>query len=472
MLKIRVKNLTDILKDFIVSAEINNNSVLRSVFIDSRKVKKGSLFIALKGERFDGKDFVREAVLKGAICVVFSGPLKKGDEKFLREKKISFLEVINPVDALTAIARWNRKKSRSEFIAVTGSNGKTTTKDFIYQLFSGKFKTISSDFSYNNHIGVPLTLLKVAENTEYAVVEMGMNHKGELYELSSIVEPDIALITNIAESHLGFFKSKRDIASAKAEVFSFMSKKGLVLLNADTPYFSYLKKRAGKRKIISLGCGKNADVMIRDIKCGVKNSFFKLKFRKKIYDFKLNVPGKHNIYNAAFAIVLGFEKGLDYEYIFRKVKSFALPYMRMQIINENGIFIINDAYNANPYSVRSLLNTLSLMPVGGKKIFVFSDMLELGNFSEKYHREVGRNAYKSGVDFLLCCGKHSKFAVQEFNRISRNGRKALFYDDKKSLVKDLTSFAGKNDCVLFKASRAMKLEDVAKDYIEKLKRGN
>ena len=248
-----------------------------------------------------------------------------------------------------------------------------------------KFNTVASPASFNNQIGVPLTLLKISNNTQYAVVEMGMNHKGELLELTTLVQPDVAAVTNIAESHMEFFKDKREIAAAKAELFSGLNPKGYAVINRDTFYFSYLKNRC-RNRVISCGLSKFSTYRIKDVSASKKGYEFKFGKKGKMRRYSISIHGEHNLLNAALAMAICFEEGLSEKVIRRGLLRLKLPEMRMQIQRfKQGVIIVNDAYNANPFSVQKSMDAFSQLRNKGKKIMVFGDMLELGKKSPFFH---------------------------------------------------------------------------------------
>ena len=437
--------------------------VFKNIQIDSRLIKKNSIFVAIKGDNLDGHSFIKNSVKNGVSAVISEKTLSSSDEKFLVQNKIYHITVKDSLKALWQLAFYNKNKSKARIIGITGSNGKTTTKDFLTAILTRNFKTISSSGSFNNHIGVPLTLMKISHDTEYAVIEMGMNHSGEIKKLGGIVRPDIALVTNVAGSHIEFFNSMKGIASAKAEIFYELKKNGYGVVNRDSSYFSYLKKRC-RRRMVSFGVHGNSTYQLKNLTDKKTGYSFSIRNKGKNLGFNIDLPGKHNTYNVLAAIAVCMEEGMSYRKIKQGLKIIKLPKMRMNITKtKKGIVIVNDAYNANPFSTEKAIETLTEIKCSGKRIMVFADMLELGDKSEFYHKKAGIQAAKKGIDLFLCTGNHTKKSAYSFNRYATNGNKAFFFTKKNSLVKKINGVLSKGDMILLKGSRGMKLEEILND---------
>ena len=371
----------------------------RGVSIDSRTVKKGELFIPIKGKNFDGRDFIPQARKKGALI----------------------LETRNGLKSLQQIAAAHRAKFDIPVIGITGSSGKTTTKDMLASILAQEMKVLKTEENLNNEIGVPLTLLKLKKSHQAAVIEMAMQGKGEIALLADLARPRIAIITNIGEAHLEHLKSERNIALAKAEILKYCR---CAILPEDDKYFKLLKKKAPKGcKIIPFGITK----------IGVNEKFIKA----------LPLPGRHNVYNALAAIKAAKLLHIRPASIIKGLKHFKPSSQRMEFIErKDGVRIINDSYNANPSSMRAALMVLATQ-LADRRIAVLGDMLELGRKSKFYHKQTLDFAKKLGIDLILTKGK-------EFAKVDRSSvLSSRFLRSLKS-----------GDVVLVKGSRGMKMEEI------------
>jgi len=382
--------------------------VVKGISTDTRTIKPGELFIPLVGEKFDGRKFIPEALRKGAAV----------------------LEVKDGLKALQDLSAYHRSKFKIPIIGVTGSVGKTTTKDMIASILSQEMKTLKNEENFNNEIGVPLTLLKLTKKHKSAVIEMAMQRLGEIEELARITKPTIAVITNIGEAHLEFIKTKRNVVRAKAEIFKFLRKEHFAVINQDDEYFEHLKSKVKnqKSKIMTFGIIEKADITTKDLK-----------------GIKLPIPGEHNIYNALAAIAVAKILNVKKSIIKKGLESFKPSSKRMEIINRTDwITIINDTYNANPQSMAAALRTLAL--IEGRKIAVLGDMLELGKAARSAHRRILKLANELKIDKIYLFGK-----------LWPNS-----YISKALLIKDLKKIIRPRDIILVKGSRAVKMEEVVK----------
>ncbi len=380
------------------------------ISIDSRTVKPGELFIPIKGPNFDGHDFIEEARKKGALVL----NVKDGNK------------------ALQKLAKEQRTKFKIPIIGVTGSVGKTTTKDMLASILAQEKLTLKNEENYNNEIGVPLTLLKLNKKHKYAVIEMAMQGLGEIELLANIVRPNIAIITNIGEAHLEFLKNKKNVAKAKAEIFKYQTKKDFAIINADDEFFGNLSKAAKqKSKVVTFGIIKKADITPKDLK-----------------GIKLPLPGQHNIYNALAAIAAAKLLGIKKKSIKKGLETFKASSKRMDIFDHpNGIRIINDTYNANPQSMEAALKVLSIHQA--RKVAVLGDMFELGKKSIPAHKRIGKLARKLGVDEFITVGK-----------LSKNMKANHHFKNNQAAIIGLKKLILKGDAILIKGSRGMKMEEI------------
>lgn len=439
------------------------NLFFSSVSTDTRKIKRGELFIPIVGKKFDGHGFVAEALKKGAAGTLVS----KSVEGLPKNKVV--IEVRDTQRALQDIARSHRLKFRIPFIGVTGSSGKTTTKDMIASILSQEKKTLKNEGNINNEIGVPLTLLNLNKTHGAAVIEMAMQRKGEIDELASIVLPNVALITNIGEAHMEFFRSKKKIAEVKAEMLNYLKNKDTAVLNADDDHFAFLKKRARGARVISFGIDRGANVSAENISKKNKGISFTLKYGSKKISIDLPLPGRHNIYNALSSAAACLSIGIRPNSIRQGLKKFKPSSKRMNIIEKDGVRVIDDSYNANPSSMKAALSVLSEEgPVIGKnhlrRIAVLGDMLELGRISKRSHVEIGKYAAKRGVDILITKGHLSRDTARG---AMSSGLKSVYATrSNEEASKILRKIVKQNDVILIKGSRGMKMEEIAENILK------
>ena len=427
---------------------------LRGVSTDSRMVKQGDVFFAIRGNRFDGHTFVREAFSRGCIAAVV-------EESFAHENSLEpgapLLFVKDSVKALGGFARWYRRKFDVPLIAVTGSNGKTTTKEMVAAVLSEKFTVLKTEGNLNNHIGVPMTLFRLEKKHQAAVIEMGTNHFGEIEYLCSVAEPTHGLITNIGRAHLEFFGDVEGVAKAKGELFEWLGSHGLGFVNADDPLVLEKSKRLRKKFTYGL-TGKRVNVKGRFL--GL-NRWVQPRFSvgghplPRPFSVQLRTCGTYAAENALAAAAVGIHFGVNARKIKSALESFRARSKRMEVLKVQGVTILNDTYNANPDSVLAALKTLALMECKGKKIVVLGDMLELGEVSEREHRSIGREIQSLQLEYVLTYGSDASVIVAE-----SHVPYAFHFEEKSMLIAHLEELVAPGDIVLVKGSRGMKMEDV------------
>ena len=424
--------------------------------IDSRETKKGELFIAVQGRRFDGHDFLMSAFSRGAKGAVVSR-LPEGFSRYSGADKFVLIEVKDTVAALQDIAAHYRRKFKVKLVAVTGSNGKTTTKDLLAHILRRKFPVLKSTGNFNNQIGLPLSLCRIEEKHQVAVLELGMSALGEIKLLSELSHPQLGIVTNVSPAHLQFLGNLENVAKAKAELIEFLGKEDTAILNNDDPYVSRMKNKV-KGEVITFGIKEKSDFQAQDINCeNFSHSTFKINGRIKIF---LSLLGRHNIYNALAACAAARRLGLSWDDIGCALADFpALP-MRMEFKHSGGFNIINDAYNANLQSMRAAIEALVNLRTGGKKILVLGDMLELGDFSVEAHRQLGEEAGQAGIDYLLTVGDFSRLTAQEAGRSGMASNRIFHSGSPEEVLLILKNIARHEDIVLIKGSRAMRLERI------------
>ncbi len=437
----------------VTGADTNSDEKIffNDVTTDSRKVTSGVLFIALKGEIFNGEDFAEDALRKGAAAVLVSKTAKK----------ISGGIVLKVDDTLTAyrqIAGAWRNRFNIPVVAVTGSNGKTTTKDLTAAALSGLGHVQKTSGNFNNEVGVPMTLLGLNAKHNAAVVEIGMRGLGQIESLAEVVKPTIGIVTNVSEAHIGLLGSIENIARAKSEMVSAIPNGGTIILNADNVYTAEMKNLAGDGvQVLTYSLEGDADFVATDILIGSVSTEFTLNFRGKKYDFEIPMLGRHNVSNALAAIAAGYACGLSVPEVQRGFSSLTTTKMRYEVIRRDGLTIINDAYNASPASMRAAIHTTAEV-YDGRLIAVLGDMLELGTFAEKIHREIGEELVENKFHTLITLGELGKFiAVGARDAGLEN---VYTFDTHEDAAKKILELVRDGDTILFKASHVMHMEKI------------
>ncbi len=431
------------------------------ISLDTRALEPGGLFIPIKGDRFDGHDFLHEAVKKGAK-VIFTHK----DNGCYRHEGVTVIRVKDTLKALHRLARWYRTRFHVDFIAVTGSAGKTTTKNIIATLLEKRFKVLRTPGNYNNQIGLPMTVMDLDYSHRLGVVEMGMSGYGEIEELAEIVKPRVAVITNIGMSHIEKLGSREGILRAKMEIFQGMDKDSIAVINADD-------------ELLRTGC-KDLDIPIvyyglregdfrakKVLSKGVEGMAYTLLARGETFDVVSPLPGIHNVYNSLAAIAVARHFGIGFDEIIDALGYLEGESMRLSIHSApGGVKVINDAYNASPESMEAALKVLK-DAAGKRKIALLADILEMGRFSEDGHRFVGRIAAETGVDVLITVGRKSRFIALEAKKAGMKHDRVYSFDNKRGATELLKSFIERGDIVLVKGSRGMQMEELVEEILER-----
>jgi len=429
---------------------------ISGVSIDNRTIKKGEIFFALKGERFDGHDFLQGAIDKGAKAVVVS---KK--KKFAA--KIATINVAHTLTALQELAKFYRQKFNPVVVGVTGSNGKTTAKDMLKSLLSSKYRVVATPGNYNNIVGLPLTLFEISPETEFLVLEMGANHAGEIKRLAEISLPQMGVITNIGATHLQFFRCISNVLSAKMELVQLLPRRGKIALNIDDAHLKSQFEKI-KQKIITFGTNPQADVRVSNVVVSSPGEKEKLSFTINVgrdrEEFNLYCIGRYNIYNALAAISVAKEFGVSLSLMADVLGKFKFPKLRMEKLKYGEVTIVNDAYNANPTSVKAVLSELIFSFPSRRKIVVLGDMLELGRMSRKFHQEIGKIVATSPIYSLITIGEDARFIAQAARKWGMERNNIFSFKDKKVASRKLKELLEPKDAVLIKGSRKMGLEEV------------
>ena len=423
---------------------------------DSRKVRSGDLFVALKGAKADGHDFAETAINHGAVAALVSRPISE---------KLPSIEVEDTLRAYGEIAAGYRKLTGVKVVGITGSVGKTTTKEMTASILEAVYHTAKTEGNHNNNLGLPMTIMDMPENTEVAVLEMGMNHSGEMEYLSDIARPDLAIITNIGTMHIEHLGTREGILQAKLEIMRGMPDDGAGVFNGDEPLLWNIRA-IGKHKKYYYGIENHAcDVTATDIvelDDGVR--FVVHGFGQQ---FELFVPmlGRHAVYNALAATTVGLLLGVKPEQIQARFSSFHNTGMRQKIYVKNGVTIIEDCYNAGPESTEAALDVLAGIKTDGRRIAVLGDMLELGNRSAAEHYRIGRLAVGK-ADLLLTYGEHSVRTLTGAITGGMNPKNTDHFDTHEDMAHMLKMRVSEGDVVLFKGSRGMRMEKVLQLFLD------
>ncbi|HWV45861.1 MAG TPA: UDP-N-acetylmuramoyl-tripeptide--D-alanyl-D-alanine ligase [Nitrospira sp.] len=439
---------------------------IRRISLDTRSLRPGDLFLALRGDRFDGHDFVTTALSRGAVGAIVLDSydvsrlaLKRGSK---RTQPFIF-GVNDPLYAYQQLAAYHRSRFQIPVVAVTGSNGKTTTKEMVAKVMAHRWKILKTEGNLNNRVGVPQTVLHLNDRHKGAVIEMGVDNLGQTARLCEIARPSIGIITNIGPDHLEFFGTMEVSAQAKAELLDLLPHDGTAILNADDSYYDYLTARA-RCRVVSFGFSSKADVRAMDVKSDGRNgTIFRLLLPGTVRHalVHIRVQGDHNVANALAAGAVGSILGLPGGVIAQGLSRFRPAAMRSQVLVNQGVKLIIDCYNANPASMKAAVQLLTQMGAKGKKIAVLGDMLELGPNADQMHEEVGRFLARQGVDLLVACGVLGRSLAKGAKQAGLDPSHIIDAPDARTAAAAMETVVKPGDAVLIKASRGMKLELVA-----------
>lgn len=432
------------------NADVHRNQVVVGYSIDSRTIGQDELFFAIRGERFDGHDFVDAALERGAAAAVV-----KRDALPRFKSKAQLIAVDDPLLALQRLAACVRRIWGKPLIAVTGSAGKTTTKEAIAHVLGTRYRVLKSEGNLNNHFGLPLQLLRLSPEHEVAVIEIGMSHSGEITTLAEIARPDIGVVTLVAPVHLEFFASIAEIARAKYELIASLPANGTAVLNADDEYVSQFG-RGFRGKVITFGMLHPADVRAENVReHGATGSQFDVVFDGAREHAALRLVGRHNIYNALAAVAVAMERGIKPSEAAAALASLAPADKRGELLELAGATVINDCYNSNPRALNSMIDALATMPAK-RRIVVAGEMLELGPAGEQLHRECGSHMAERGIDVVLGVRGLAKHIAEA---AAAGGSAAKFIDTPEQAGLWLAGEVRDGDAVLLKASRGVRLEN-------------
>jgi len=462
MIPLTADEIADCTEGILIKGQ--SDAMVHGVSIDSRARCIDSLFIPLKGKR-DGHEFIPNALRAGASGFLVESKVRNKFADFAGPQFV--IEVKDCLKALQNIARYYRTKLSAKVIGITGSTGKTTTKDMLNCVLSQKFRVVSTDRNYNNEIGVPLTIFRADNKTQVLIVEMAMRGIGQIKELAEIVKPNIGVLTNIGQAHLELLGSEEQIARAKAELIESIPENGLVVLNADDLWTPNIATYASARTVtygIAGGDIRGTEIDVDEL----GRASFRLNTGGKVaYVVRLAVPGRHNVYNALAVSAVAIQLGLTADDIRIGLSNCRPSSMRMEIFSTgDNVIILNDTYNANPTSMQAALSTLKDIPTQGRHIAVLGDMLELGKISGEAHRQIGEIVASLGINILVSVGVESQIMAESAIKSGMNPKMVITCKDAETAAHLLKQLVMPGDVVLAKASRGIGLEVVVKALVK------
>ena len=489
---------------------------VRGISTDTRTLISEDLFIALKGEKFDGHAFLEEALKKGAIGAIVSkniNPALSWCQESLRckkgrDKNKIIIKVKDTLKALGDIAKIYRERFDIPVVAISGSNGKTTTKEMLSYILSKEFNTVKAKASFNNFVGVPLTLLEIKKDTEVVVLEMETNLLGGIKRLCEIAKPSVGIVTNISDTHLQFLKTRENVFKEKAELIESLPSSGIAVLNSDEPYVAKMRELVKGRRVITFGIKNKSDFRASHIK--IKDTYLEFilnpvrntkasRTDNKIsngvndrYRVKLNTLFYGNIYNTLAVVAAAHSVfGLNLETVIAILEEFRFLPMRMELIRlkdihpvrnkmpeatapdtkcqgiSNGVKIINDCYNANPQSMREALLTLKNIHPSGRRIAILGDMLELGQNSADFHYQLGKLCAVSKIDILITMGEFARYVAKGAKEAGILKENIFTFDDTRDTAAALSNTLKPKDVILIKGSRKMRMEEIVDTLCQK-----
>lgn len=424
------------------------------VVLDSRKVEKDFLFVATKGERVDGHSFIPQVVEAGAAAVVCEAA---------PTVEVPYILVEDSFKALRDIAAFYRRQLSVKVVGITGSVGKTSTKEVIASVLSQKFKVCKTQGNFNNEVGVPLTVFSIKDEDEIAVLEMGINHFGEMHRLAEIAMPDVCVYTNIGQCHLEFLGSRDGILKAKTEMFEHLNRDAIAVLNGDDDKLITVQEVQGKKPIF-FGCGEQNDYRaVNIVPDGIFGSSFTIQTPKDSFDSFMPLPGEHMVWNAVAATAIGEYLGMNHAEIDAGIRCVQPVLGRSNLIRGEHYTLIDDCYNANPVSMKAALSLLAMADT--RKVAILGDMFELGEKELELHAEVGVTAVREGIDLIICVGKLSKAmmnAALDEKAATGSASTVCYFSDRDEMMVALDSLLQEQDTILIKASHGMEFGEVVK----------
>lgn len=429
---------------------------IEGISTDTRTLQQGEVYLALKGDRFDGHDYLGQAAEAGAAgCIVDSGAT--GAEG---AAGMACIRVEDTLQALQSLARSYRESLNIRVVGITGSNGKTSTKEMVAAVLGAHYTVQKTLGNLNNHIGVPLTLLGLEEDTQWAVVEMGMNHRGEIRPLAEMAAPDYGIITGIGWAHIEFFDSREDIAEEKGQLFRVLSDDAVAVFNGDDSFLKRVSKWTGARRV-RCGFHEGCEFRLSALKADGEGIEFSVS-HTEMGSSRIHLPlfGRPMARNAALAVAIGAEAGVSSEEAGLALRSLKLPGGRLKVMRFDGGWVVDDTYNASPDSVAAAMESLDLLPGSGRKGVLLGGMSELGKRSRDLHAWIGGQAVRAGVDYLLAVGPNVEATIEEAVNAGANPETFQVVGEHEAMWDLFRKVRGSGDRVLVKGSRAMKMETI------------
>lgn len=483
MMNLTISEIANACHGKLVLKGADENSKVTSVVLDSRKVTEGGVFVATVGERVDGHSFI-QAVFEQKVALVICQKTPEevaAEQGAPQEQWGSYLLVENTLEALKELAEYYRQKLTIPIVGITGSVGKTSTKEFIATVLSQKYNVLKTEGNFNNEIGVPLTLLRITEEHTAAVVEMGISNFGEMHRLSKMARPTYCVMTNIGQCHLENLKSRDGILKAKSEIFDFMQEDGEIILNGDDDKLATIEEVNGKKPhYFGLGLNDNEEIVAKAvISKGLWGSEAILirenrpegEGKGRGFQISVSLPGAHMVINAACAALVGERLGLEDSDIAEGIAKVRATAGRGRLLRVGSYTLIDDCYNANPVSMMAALDLLMLSDT--ERTAILGDMFELGEDSDQMHARLGRYAMEIGVDRLICVGKSGKIMYDEAVKYRTGTQSVLYFETREQLEKELDDgwygLLGINDTILLKASHGMHFENLIQIFTKEEK---
>ena len=463
MNKIFVKDVINLCKGKIIFGK--EDETVEDIVRDTREVKKGDTYIGFKGEKNDGNLMYEQALKNGAkVCILQKSSIENliDIEKIKKEyNNCTIILVEDTTKTLQQIATLKRNMYNIPVVGITGSVGKTSTKDIIASVMSKKFNVLKTLGNYNNQIGLPLTILRLKDENAM-VIEMGMNQLREISNLTKIAKPTVAVITNVGTAHIGNLGSRENILKAKLEILEGLEENGILVINNDNDMLNKWNRENKNKsfKVITFGMENKSNIMPYDVQLSENGSTYKIDIEGKTYNVNISVGGNHFVLNSLCAIAIGRIFNIKMEDILDGIANFELTKRRMQVEkNKQGITIINDCYNANYDSMKAGIEYLAKINAKNK-IAVLGDMLELGNFAKELHERVGKEVAKNNIDVLITVGDLSKYIASEAKRMGLSDKNIFCYKTNKEAIKKIKEISKEGDAILLKASNGLNFQEI------------
>lgn len=451
MKNLTLKNLALVCNGKYVGSKEMENQEVTCIFTDSRKAEVGGLFVPIKGARVDAHDFIEQVMEKDVLATL--------SEKDLGEKPFPYILVESSLTAVKEIAEFYLKQLQIPVVGITGSVGKTSTKEVIASVLEQKYNTLKTQGNFNNELGLPLTIFRLRDEHEMAVLEMGISDFGEMHRLAKIARPNTCVITNIGLCHLEFLKSRDGILKAKTEIFDYLQPDDHIILNGDDDKLITIQETKGVKPVF-FGIENHQGIWADEIKAeGLKGISCRIHAGEESFSVLIPVPGKHSVYNALAATAVGLTYGLTIEEITKGIESLQSVSGRFHIIETSEYTVIDDCYNANPISMKASLDVLT--DALGRKVAILGDMGELGANEREMHQEVGKYVAEKEIDLLLCVGELSVY-MEAAARAVKSKTEVRYFANKEDLMKELPDILQKGDTVLVKASHFMEFDEIVK----------